>query len=79
MDWATWVQDVAGGVISKAADAKYVQPYEVQKLQLQALGEMGPYIEGRPGTVQQQTGINLSGSTLLLIGFGVLAVMMMRD
>ena len=78
MDWSTWVQDIGGGLLTRAADAKWVQPYEIQKLQLQALGEGGYYTEGRPGTVQQG-GIAISGTTMLLIGGAVLAVLMLED
>lgn len=81
MDWFTWAQDVAGGVISKAADAKFVQPYEIEKLRLQALGDLGVYTEGQPGTRQpaQPAGLTINPTTMLLIGGAVLAVMMLRD
>ena len=40
-DWETWIQDVGKGVIGAWSSAKYVQPYEIEKLKLQALGQLG--------------------------------------
>lgn len=80
MDWSTWVQNVSAGLIDKAASAQYVQPYEIQKLQLEALGQTGYYREGQAGTIPPVGGgLAISGNTLLLIGAAVLAVMLMRD
>ena len=78
-DWSGWVQGVLGGVADKYAQSKWVQPYETERMKLQALGQAGYgyYTEGQrqalgqPGTV---AGINTG--TLLLIG-GVLAVVML--
>ncbi len=78
MDWSTWVQDVGAGLIDKAAGAKYVQPYEIQKLQLEALGQAGYYNEGQAGTRAAMGGMNTT--MLLLIGGAVLvAVVMLKD
>lgn len=78
MDWSTWVQDVGAGLIDKAAGAKYVQPYELQKLQLEALGGLGYYNEGQPGArVPAQGGFN--PTVLLLIGAAVVGVMLLKD
>lgn len=83
MSWEQWFQDVSGSVINKAAEAKFVQPYEIDKLRIQALGELGLYAEGQPGTgaVQQRPGLfGLSQqATVLLIGGGLLAFLMMKD
>ena len=76
MDWSDWVQDVAGSVIKSAADSKYVQPYEVQKLRLQALGDLGPYTEGEP---QRQAALGGISPTLLLLGGAALLFVMLRD
>lgn len=77
MDWSTWVQDVGAGLIDKAAGAKYVQPYEIQKLQLEALGQTGYYNEGQAGTRVPTAGID--PTMLLLIGAAVVAVMLLKD
>lgn len=80
--WESWIQNVGGGVIDKWATATYQQPYEVQKLRIQALGEQGYYTEGQPGAAQattQRGGFSLSPGTLLLIGGAVLAVVMLKD
>lgn len=83
MSWEQWFQDVSGSVINKAAEAKFVQPYEIDKLRIQALGELGLYQEGQPGagSVVQRPGLfGMSQQmTLLLIGGGLLAFMMSRD
>lgn len=78
--WEDWIQDVGKTVIGAAADAKYTQPYEVQKLRLQALGEAGIYDEGQAGAYRQAGGIaGMSPSTLLLIGGAVLLVVLLKD
>ncbi len=77
-DWSGWVQGVLGGVVDKYAQSQWVQPYETERMRLQALGQpgYGYYTEGQrqamatPGTVG-----GISTGTLLLIG-GVLAVVM---
>lgn len=84
MAWEQWFQDVSSSVINKAAEAKFVQPYEIDKLRIQALGELGLYQEGQPGAagaVQQRPGLfGLSQqATVLLIGGGLLAFLMSRD
>lgn len=76
MSWEEWFQGVAGNVIDKAASAKYVQPYEIQRLQLQALGETGYYTEGRPATVAQGTPVT---SWLVLGGLALVAVLVLKD
>lgn len=77
MDWSTWVQGVSGDLIGAAVDAKYRQPYEIQKLQLEALGSTGYYTEGQAGTKPAASGgIN---PTWLLVGGAVLLVFMLKD
>lgn len=77
--WEEWFQSVGGDVIRSAADAKFRQPYEIQRLQLQALGENGLYYpEGRPAPAPAG-GLVLGGSTLLLIGGAVLLLVLLRD
>lgn len=79
MEWSNWFQDVAGSVINKAAEAKYSQPYEIDKLRLQALGESGYYQEGQAGTVRPAQGVGIQPSTLLLIGGAVVVFMLLKD
>lgn len=83
MAWEQWFQDVSASVINKASDAKFVQPYEIDKLRLQALGELGLYQEGQPGTGTVIARPGLFGlsqqATVLLIGGGLLAFLMTRD
>lgn len=78
MDWSTWVQGVGQTVIGAAADAKFRYPYEIQKLQLQALGDSGYYTEGMPTT--QGGGIGgISPSVLLIGGALLVAVLLLKD
>lgn len=77
-DWGSWLQNVGGSVVNKIADAKYVQPYEIQKLRLQALGEAGYYDEGQPGTAAAQRPLGLS-SGALLIGGALLLFLLLKD
>lgn len=78
MEWSDWVQDVAGSVIKTAANAEYVQPYEVQKLRLQALGDLGIYTEGQQLPRQQANALGGISPTVLLIGGVVLAIVLLR-
>ena len=76
--WSSWFQNVAGGVIGKAADATYVRPYNIQELRLQALGSEGYYTEGKAGTSAAAGG--MSTTTLMLLGGGLLlAVFLLKD
>lgn len=83
MSWETWFQDVGASVINKAADAKWTQPYEVDKLRLRALGELGLYEEGQAGNVAAAPAGGLlgmsQGTTLLLIGGAVMLFLMSKD
>lgn len=75
MDWSSTVQNWGTTLLNGYANAKYVQPYEVEKLQLQALGQAGLYNEGQPGVYVPPPAIN--STTLLLIGAAVVAFMML--
>lgn len=78
--WEEWFQNVAGSVIKDASQAKFQQPYEIQKLRLQALGELGLYNEGVPQTVAPAGAFGMSQGMLLILGLGVvLAVFAMKD
>jgi hypothetical protein len=80
---ATWqevAQDWGGKILDAAIDYKVTQPYEVQKLQLQALGDFGYYIEGQPGTTQRITAAPVQIPTsLLLIGAAVVLIVLLKD
>jgi hypothetical protein len=79
--WSEWLQKVSSGVIDKYASAQWVQPYETERMRLQALGDLGLgyYTEGQrvpmPGQ-QQFAGINTG--TLLLIGGVLVAVLLLK-
>lgn len=77
MDWSTWFQQMSGQVIGAATEARFRQPYEIQKLQLQQLGQLGYFNEGQPITGGAAGGIN---PTWLLLGGAVLvAVLLLKD
>lgn len=77
-DWSQWVQGVSGSLINKWGDSKFTHPYEVQKLQMQALGQLGYFNEGQAGLAVGRNGLQISPG-LLMIGGIVLVVMMMKD
>jgi hypothetical protein len=79
MAWEDWIQDIAGSVIKDASAAKFTQPYEVARLQLQALGQQGVYNEGQPGTKPAQAGAGLPTGTLILLLGGALLFVLMKD
>lgn len=79
MDWSTWLQGVGSNIIGAAADARFRQPYEIQRLQLEALGPGGYYTEGKP-MAQSPEALRGISPTVLLIGGGLLlAVFMLKD
>jgi len=78
MEWSDWTQNVAGNLINQWGNAEFVQPYEVQKLQMQALGQLGYFNEGQAGLVANRNGLTISPGLLLLAG-AVMLVVMMKD
>lgn len=83
MEFQDWMQQVAGSVIETKMQAQYVQPFEIEKMKLQAYGPYGqPYLEGiansAPGQVlaaQIVPGV----PNWVLIGGAVLAVVLLGD
>jgi len=79
MDWSSWIQDVGKQVITTRTEAKYKQPFEIQKMQLQAMGPFGmPYIEGSASAPTGAAPAAVAGipTSWLLIG-GVIAVVLL--
>lgn len=72
-DWTKWMQDVGGGLIGAWSNATYQQPYDLQRMRIQSLGDRGYYLEGKPGVAQAPGGI----SPLMLIGGGVLLLVVL--
>lgn len=78
--WETWFQNAAAGVVDKYTSATWVQPFELQKMRIAALGETGYYQEGAPsGPVQNGTIAGISPGVLLLGGAALLAVLLLKD
>jgi hypothetical protein len=74
--WEEWAQGVGGGLLQTVTEAKYKQPFELQKMQLQAYGQTGElYQEGMPNRAQGA----FPTSWLLIGGALVLAVVLLKD
>lgn len=65
--WDSWFQSVGSNIADKWASSQWVQPYEIQKLQMTAQGPLGTYREGQPGIQATRAGLTIS-PMLLLIG-----------
>lgn len=76
MSWENWIQDVGGSVIKSAAESKFQQPYEIDKLKLQALGQNGVYTEGKAQSAAPAGGLTITPGMLLLGGAVALFVVM---
>lgn len=82
MDWQTTIQDWGGTLIDRWSAAEWVQPYEVQRLHLQALGTAGMYQEGQPNmrhTGGANRGLTITPDFLLLGGAVAIVFLLMRD
>lgn len=79
MDWSTWFQNVSAGVIDKAAQNRYTQQYEIDRLRLEQLGQLGTYTEGQPLPPQAGTVAGINTSVLIIGGVVLLAVMLLKD
>jgi hypothetical protein len=80
--WSDWLQGVAGGVIQKASEAKWVQPYQTEQMRLQALGPNGAgyYAEGqRQPAAPAQTVAGIPKSTLLLVGGAAVVLLLVMN
>ncbi|HEY0955917.1 MAG TPA: hypothetical protein VGE36_14230 [Roseateles sp.] len=79
-DWSSWVQNVAAGVIGKASDARWVQPYTTEQMRLQALGQAGYgyYTEGQRQGAVGSVALNGNGNMLLLAGAAVVVLLLLK-
>lgn len=73
--WETWIQRVGGNVVDAWSSSTYQQPYELQKMRIQSLGERGYYPEGKP---MAQPGSMNGISPIMLIGGVLLLVLLLR-
>jgi len=76
MEWGEWTQNTLGNILGLAAQKKYVLDPQVEAAKWQALGEAGYYREGQAGVIDQRGTIN---PTVLLIGLGFVALLMIKD
>lgn len=76
--WESWAQQVGAEYLKARTTAQYQQPYEIQKLKLQAYGPYGDlYQEGQPGI--QGAAMGGIPMTWLLIGAVIVAVVALKD
>lgn len=76
--WETWIQGIGNKIADvAAADKAGDQNYELQKLKLQQLGQYGYYTEGQ--LAMRNGAMGIPTGTLLLLGAGLLAVMLLKD
>jgi hypothetical protein len=81
-NWSGTLQDIAKGAVSGFTDYKFRQPFELDKLRIQAYSDNGYYREGAPGLVRPPnggTGLQITSGMLLLAGAAVLAVVLLKD
>ena len=77
--WESWIQKVGTTLADGYVSANYTQPFELQKLRIQAQGQNGGYYaEGMPAPVARPLG-GISPMILLLAGAAVVALVMLRD
>lgn len=78
MEWGEWLQQQAGALVGAWADKEYRQPYELERLRLQAYGDIGYYEEGQPGVMRPRQAAMPAG-WLLLAGAALLVVLLVKD
>lgn len=79
---ATWeevAQDWGGRMVDAAIALKVTQPYEIDKLRLQALGEGGYYSEGQPGVSNNGSAPLVIPSGLVILGAVVVLFFVLKD
>ena len=69
-----WAQGIGSSVIGGWASSTYQQPFELEKLKIQALGDKGYYTEGQASAPQKAAGL----SPLVLIGGLVVLVLLLN-
>lgn len=80
-DWSSWIQDVGKSTINTVMEAKYKQPFELQRMQLAQMGPFGvPYIEGA-ANAPRNAAPAVAGipQSWLLIGAVIAAVVLLGD
>jgi hypothetical protein len=79
MEWSDWFQEVAGGVIDRAAAHQFTQDYDLARLELTARGPNGYYTEGQ--AVARRPGEVIPGvpTWALLAGGLVLVVVLLKS
>lgn len=76
--WESWAQNISGSLLKGYANSQFQQPFELQKMQLQAYGNGAyglPYIQGQP----LGAGLGIPTGWLLIGGALVLAMVMIKS
>jgi len=77
--WSDMLQDVGKLWATSAIQSRYTQPFEIQKMQMQAYGPYGqPYVEGQASGPVVQASASIPQSWLL-IGGAIALFMLMGD
>lgn len=74
--WDTWFQSVGSNIADKWSSSQWVQPYEIQKMQMSAMGQLGPYREGQAGITANRQGVTISPMLLIM---GAVLLFAMKD
>lgn len=78
--WETWIQNAGSNLLGGYIKNQTRDPNELQKMQMQALGQNGYYIEGQTGQIRSLNySSGLPSGTLLLLGAGLIAFMLLKD
>lgn len=79
-DWTSTIQSWGGKLLDAGIQSRVSQPYELNKLRLEALGQNGYYTEGTAGALKRPGTIaGMPSSTVLLLGGAVLLFVLMKD
>lgn len=76
--WTETIQDWGSTVLQGVVDKEYRQEFELDRMKIQALGDMGYYDEGQAGAYMRAPGAGVSPG-LLLLGGAVLLVFLLKD
>jgi len=79
MSWEQVAQDWGGKMVDAAIALKVTQPYEIDKLRLQALGQGGYYSEGQPGVNNNASAPLVVPSGLVILGVVAVLFFVLKD
>lgn len=74
-EWGDWLMGVGDKLLGAAIDAKVANPQKIRELEIQRLGTLGYYSEGRAGIGQAFAGIP---PAILLAGAAVAVYLLVK-